>query len=82
MYGQSREENNLEKCKLTMELRSAKKIKMNSDFTSKTRVYNSPLYRGLKLWNSLPANIQNENEKYKFKKKLSVHKFAPVKTGN
>ena len=29
-------------------LRSTRKVKMKKDFTSKTRVYNSPLYRGLK----------------------------------
>ena len=52
MYNQSQEENNLQENKLNMELRSAKKIKMKSDFTSQTSVYNSPLYRGLKLWDS------------------------------
>ena len=78
MYNQSQEENNLKECNLNMELRSAKKVKMKSDFTSKTRVLNSPLYRGLKLWDSLPANIQKEKDKYKFKRKLSTHVFAAM----
>ena len=78
MYNQSHEENNLKECNVNMELRSAKKIKMKSDLTSKTRVYNSLLYRGLKLWDSLPADIQKEKDKYKFKKKLSTYNFAPA----
>ena len=34
------------------------KVKKNNDFTSKTRVYNSPLYRRLRLWESLPTDLQ------------------------
>ena len=82
MYNQSHEENNLQEYEMNMKLRSSKKVKMKSDFTSKTRVYNSPLYRGLKLWDSLPADIQKEKDKYKFKKKISTHKFAPTAIGN
>ena len=78
MYNQSLEENNILECKMNMELRSSKKVKMKSDFTSKTRVYKSPLYRGLKLWDSLPVDIQNEKDKYKFKRKLSTYNFGPV----
>ena len=43
-------------------LRSTRKVKMKKDFTSKTRVYNSPLYRGTLLWDSLPENIQKETD--------------------
>ena len=41
MYNQSLEENNIQECITTMKLRSANKIKMKSDSTSKTRVFNS-----------------------------------------
>ena len=43
------------------------------DFTSKTRVYNSPLYRGLRLWDSLPENIHKETDKASFKKRIATH---------
>ena len=81
MYNQSLEENNLQECITTMKLRSANKVKMKSDFTSKTRVFKSPLYRGLKLWDSLPVQIQKEKDKYKFKRKLSLHTFATKAIG-
>ena len=42
---------------------------------SKTKVLNSPLYRGLKLWDSLPADIQKEKDARTFKKRLSTHTF-------
>ena len=77
MYNQSLEKNNRHVSVATMTLRSANKIKLKSDFTSKTRVHNSPLYRGLRLWNSQPVDMQHEKDKFKFKKKLSLHKFAP-----
>ena len=76
MYTQSLEGNNIQQeCETNMKLRSANKVKMKSDFTSKTRVFNSPFYRRLKLWDSLPVQIQKEKDKYKFKKKLSIHTF-------
>ena len=44
---------------------------MKSDFTKLTKIQRSPYYRGLKLWNSLPENVQKEESKSKFKFKLS-----------
>ena len=41
-----------------IELRSKNKVKLKSDFTTKTKVQNSPLYRGILLWNKLPDKIQ------------------------
>ena len=32
--------------------------------------------RAFRLWNSLPVDIQQEKEEFKFKRKLSLHKFA------
>ena len=60
-----------------IELRSNTKVKIKMDFTAKTRVFNSPLYRGVRLWNSLPANLQTEKDKNTFKKKLRTHTFKP-----
>ena len=42
-----------------MELRSKNKVQFKHIFTDKTKVQNSPLLRGIFLWNQLPANVQN-----------------------
>ena len=54
-------------------LRSDSKVKIKMDYTAKTRVFNSPLYRGVRLWNLLPTDLQKEKDKYVFKKKLRSH---------
>ena len=56
-------------------LRSTGKIKLKNDFTNKTKVINSPLYRGIRLWDSLPADVQKEENKYSFKKRISLYTF-------
>ena len=50
-------------------------VKMKNDFTTKTRVFVSPLYRGLRLWDSLPTDLQKEKESRAFKKKIAEHFF-------
>ena len=47
--------------------RSSTKVKFDIDFTSITRVQNSPLYRGVTLWNSLSEHAQKSGLKYVFK---------------
>ena len=54
-------------------LRSTRKDKMKKDFTSKTTVYNSSLYRGLRLLDSLPETVQKETDKASFKKRNAIH---------
>ena len=49
MYSQSTNVINLKECTSNMRLRSANKIRLKNDFTSKMRVHNSPLYRGMRL---------------------------------
>ena len=71
MYTESKIPSNIEESKDYMILRSTKKVKMKSDFTKLTKIQRSPYYRGLKLWNSLPENVQKEESKSKFKFKLS-----------
>ena len=56
-----------------MRLQSANKVKIKKVFTNKTKVFNSPFYRGLRLWDSLPPAIQKEENKYVFKKKVSTY---------
>ena len=71
MYTESKIPSNIEESKDYMILRSTNKVKMKSDFTKLTKIQRSPYYRGLKLWNSLPENVQKEESKSKFKFKLS-----------
>ena len=40
-------------------LRSNKKVKMKYKFSRLAKLYNSPYYKGVKLWNILPDYIQN-----------------------
>ena len=47
MYIQSSKIDNLKMSTTNIVLRSTRKVKMKKYFTSKTRVYNSPPYRGL-----------------------------------
>ena len=58
-----------------MDLRSKPKVKLKSKFTSITKVYNSPLYRGMRLWNKLPADLQKEGNKIKFKTEINRFKW-------
>ena len=48
--------------------RSHYKVKFVSDFTMKTRVQTSPLYRGIGLWDKLPKEIQKLDSKIDFKR--------------
>ena len=70
MYTQSKMSSNVLDKNDYMSLRSSNKVKLKSDFTKLTKVQRSPYYRGLKLWNSLPENVQKEENKLKFKKEL------------
>ena len=48
---------------------------MKKDFTSKTKILNSPLYRGIRFWDSLPRDMQKEKDFRAFKKRLLTHTF-------
>ena len=56
-------------------LRSANKVKLKNDLTSKTKVYNSPLYRGKRQKDSLPADLQKEDDIHS--KNGQNHKTSP-----
>ena len=75
MYSQSLCETNLKKVTTDKNLRSTNKVKLDNNFTSKTKVLNSPLYRGVRLWDKLPTDIQKETDKYTFRKKISNYTF-------
>ena len=76
MYSRSSCSENLKIDTLKINLRSKKKIHMKRDFTSKTKILNSPLYRGiLKLWDSLPSDMQKEKDFRAFRKRLTTYSF-------
>ena len=54
-----------------MDLRSKPKVKLKNKFTSKTKVYNSPMYRGMRLWDQLPPLLQKEENNIKFKTEIN-----------
>ena len=78
MYTQSSKIDHLKMSTTNIVLRSTRKVKMKKDFTSKTRVYNSPLYRGLRLWDSLPENILKETDKASLKRELQPTPYNSV----
>ena len=61
-----------------IELRSKNKVKLKTRFTSKVKVQNSPLYRGIFLWNQLPEPIQKLNSLAHFKTQIRTF----IDTGN
>ena len=75
MYSQSSQVQNLKVDRVRINLRSKKKVHMKKEFTNKTKVLNSPLYRGFKLWDSLPSDMQKEIDIRTFKKRLATYTF-------
>ena len=75
MYLQSSCSENLKIDTVKINLRSKKKIHIKKDFTSKTTILNSPYYRGIKLWDSLPSDLQKEKDYRTFKKRLRTLNF-------
>ena len=56
-----------------IELRSKNKVILKSKFTSKTKVQNSPLYRGIFLSDQLPDTTQTAPTLSQFKNKVRNH---------
>ena len=54
--------------KTKIELRSKNKVKLKCNFTTKTKVQNSPLYRGILLCNRLLEETQKSKTLIEFKK--------------
>ena len=71
MFIQSKEEINIVATKCNRILRSNKKVTLKYKFSNLTKLHNSPFYRGVTLWNNLPAEVQNCNGKHEFKKLLT-----------
>ena len=53
-----------------MNLRSSKKVRLKENFSSLTKVHNSPYFRGLKLWDSLPEKVKKAENSQIFKNEV------------
>ena len=69
MFTQSTDVQNLKVDTVKTNLRSKNKVRMKNDFTGKTSVLNSPLYRWLRLWDSLPSEMQKNKDNPTFREK-------------
>ena len=72
MYSQSKISDNINIREMNMSLRSSKKVNLKSKFTRLTKIQRSPYYRGLKLWDSIPGKLQNEQNRVKFKSSVNM----------
>ena len=75
MYDQSHKSGNVDIKLCNINLRSAKKVRLKSQFTRLTKVQKSPYYRGLALWDDLPDQIQTQTSRIKFKGDIKRYSF-------
>ena len=68
MYQQSKIEMNKVNIQCDKNLRSKKKVMLKYNFSNLTKLHNSPFYRGVNIWNTLPESIQKCQSKNEFKK--------------
>ena len=71
MFRQSHDYQNLDTHTPDTDLRSNRKIRFRHKVTQLTKVQKSPYYRGISLWDRLPATVQRATTKVKFKRELS-----------
>ena len=82
MYHQSKDEMNKVNRQCDKNLRSKKKVMLKYNFSNLTKLHNSPFYRGVKIWNTLPECIQKCESKTEFKrlvKRLKVYNLCEQK---
>ena len=53
--------------------RSSEKVKFRIEFTSNTRMKNSPFFRGIAVWDILPKHVQEIDSKIEFKQVIKSH---------
>ena len=58
-----------------IDLRSKPKVNLKNKFTSITKVYNSPLYRGMRLWDQLLPELQKDENNIRFKTEINRFKW-------
>ena len=71
----SKDKVNVDSSRPNIDLRSKPKVKLKNTFTSITKVYNSPFYRGIRLWDQIPPELQKEENNIKFKTQQNLLKW-------
>ena len=72
----SKDTSNIDTSRPNIDLRSGPKVNLKNKFMALTKVYNSPLYRGIRLWDQLPAHLQKEENNIKFKSAINRFKWG------
>ena len=72
MYIESKDSNNIKEDSHGMNLRSSKKVKLKEKFSDMTKLHKSPYFRGLKLWETLPDDVQKAENKEMFKNRVKT----------
>ena len=70
MYKLSKMDENVNRYRPEMLLRTGPKVKMKVDFTDRERVLRSPYYTCNRLWDKLDVDIQHCETIFEFKNKL------------
>ena len=70
MYKLSLCDENVNRYRPEVVLRTAPKVKMKVDFTDKDRVRRSPYYECNRLWDKLDSSVQRSNSKIEFTKQV------------
>ena len=70
MYKLSEVEDNVNRYRPEILLRTGPKVKMKVDFTDRERVLRSPYYVSNRLWDKLDSEIQHSETIVEFKNKL------------
>ena len=76
MYKQSLDEINIDNYRPDRILCSRNKVKLKSSFTRITKIQRSQFYRGVRLWNELPLDLQRERNIEKFKRAIKIYDFG------
>ena len=71
VHRSSKDKTNVDISRPGIDLRSKPKVKLENKFTAITKVYYSPLYRGIRLWDQLSPSLQKEENKLRFKAELN-----------
>ena len=78
MYKMSLMEDNVNRCRPEVVLRTAPKVKMKIDFTDKERVRRSPYYLGNQLWDKLDSSVQTSANIFEFTKKTGQYEIIRI----
>ena len=75
MYKLSKDNNNIERYRPEILLRTGPKVKMKIAFTNKERVLRSPFYLCNKLWDKLDSTVQLAKNVVEFKNNIMLNKM-------